>query len=121
VDAATVADDVVVAGGDDVGWVGGGLVVAETEHLLCAGLPGERVDLLWEVGLRRVDLRAHTRGEGINRGVEEGLAFEGIRRQSRVAAANITGQGAICSALHEARNGVAARRLTGPERPDDPA
>jgi len=32
--------------------------------------------------------------------------FEDVRRQSRVAAANITGQGAICSALHEARNGV---------------
>ena len=34
--------------------------------------------------------------------------FEDVRRQSRVAAANVTGQGAICSALHEARNGVAA-------------
>jgi metal-sulfur cluster biosynthetic enzyme len=35
-------------------------------------------------------------------------AFDDVRRQSRVAAANITGQGAICSALHEARNGVVA-------------
>jgi metal-sulfur cluster biosynthetic enzyme len=35
-------------------------------------------------------------------------AFEDVRRQSRVAAAIITGQGAICSALHEARNGVVA-------------
>jgi metal-sulfur cluster biosynthetic enzyme len=35
-------------------------------------------------------------------------AFEDVRRQSRVAAANVTGQGAICSALHEARNGVVA-------------
>jgi len=35
-------------------------------------------------------------------------AFEEVRRQSRVADANVTGQGAICSALHEARNGVVA-------------
>ncbi|MEF8842627.1 MAG: iron-sulfur cluster assembly protein [Haloarculaceae archaeon] len=38
----------------------------------------------------------------------EASEFEDVRRQSRVAAANVTGQGAICSALHEARNGVAA-------------
>jgi len=38
----------------------------------------------------------------------EPAAFEDVRRQSRGAVANITGQGAICSALHEARNGVAA-------------
>jgi metal-sulfur cluster biosynthetic enzyme len=38
----------------------------------------------------------------------EAAEFEDVRRQSRVAAANITGQGAICSALHEARNGVVA-------------
>jgi metal-sulfur cluster biosynthetic enzyme len=38
----------------------------------------------------------------------DGPRFEEVRRQSRVAAANITGQGAICSALHEARNGVMA-------------
>lgn len=43
--------------------------------------------------------------EGEPFGVAE---FEDVRRQSRVAAANITGQGAICSALHEARNGVVA-------------
>ncbi|MEF8790406.1 MAG: iron-sulfur cluster assembly protein [Haloarculaceae archaeon] len=36
----------------------------------------------------------------------EAAEFEDVRRQSRVAAANVTGQGAICSALHEARNGV---------------
>lgn len=34
--------------------------------------------------------------------------FEAVRRESRVADANVTGQGAICSALHEARNGVPA-------------
>lgn len=31
--------------------------------------------------------------------------FAAVRRRSRVANANITGQGAICSALHESRNG----------------
>jgi metal-sulfur cluster biosynthetic enzyme len=36
----------------------------------------------------------------------DAAAFEDVRRQSRVANANISGQGAICGALHEARNGV---------------
>lgn len=34
--------------------------------------------------------------------------LERVRREARLAASNIAGQGAICSALHEARNGVPA-------------
>jgi hypothetical protein len=32
--------------------------------------------------------------------------FEAVRRQSRVAETNVSGQGTICAALHESRNGV---------------
>jgi hypothetical protein len=67
-----------------------------------------------------VDYLEKARGTGLVTGADDRLfadrdgepfgpeRFEEIRRQSRAAATNVTGQGAIRSALHEARNGVAA-------------